>query len=206
MTQTTHAIGESTAPSKLSHKADPDSPITVKTDRSQWIMSGLLVAALASIGLLRVLGQSSAAMMAADGSSPESVLSQLESTRSATPGAADAQWRETLSRLESPLRPAAPAAPLARSATAFGRAPSQPPPVVKAPTEVDPRTKELAQRYLAVGRLQLESILVGDGGRAVISGKVVTKGQEIEGWRVQEIEPKKVVLSWQQHTVELALP
>ena len=54
--------------------------------------------------------------------------------------------------------------------------------------------------------LQLESILLSDDGpTAVISGKLVNKGQVIEGWCVREIHPKKVVLDWEGHTFTLVI-
>lgn len=70
----------------------------------------------------------------------------------------------------------------------------------------DPRAEELARMNSAVERLQLESILVGaDGPSAVISGATVMEGQEIEGWVVRKILPKKAILAWKEYTVTLTL-
>jgi hypothetical protein len=70
----------------------------------------------------------------------------------------------------------------------------------------DPKARELQRMTLVADGLHLESILLSDSGpTAVISGKLVTKGQMIEGWCVSEIHPKKVVLTWDGHILTLAI-
>lgn len=65
-------------------------------------------------------------------------------------------------------------------------------------------TFEQAQGRFAL--LRLQSIMMGrGGGSAIISSNLVTVGQKIDGFTVQSITPKTVVLAWQDKTFTLKM-
>ncbi len=71
--------------------------------------------------------------------------------------------------------------------------------VTKTPTSKTRYAHEehLARALAVVGGLKLQSVLVGPSGdMAMISGNLIAKGQEIEGWVVSEIGAREVVLTW----------
>jgi hypothetical protein len=48
----------------------------------------------------------------------------------------------------------------------------------------------------AVKKLQLQSVLTGEHGAvAMVSGNLLTEGQEVDGWTVRSIDPRQVVLA-----------
>jgi hypothetical protein len=61
----------------------------------------------------------------------------------------------------------------------------------------------------AVGGLRLQSVLTGGAGAtAMISSNLLTVGQQIEGWTVERIESRQVVLRWrdQVHVLRMEEP
>ena len=81
------------------------------------------------------------------------------------------------------------------------------PSVPKAATKrEEAKSKSLKEAIERVKKLKLQSVLVGSGGTiAVISGHVVTVGQEIQGWTVIQIESRWVALSWREQRFVLRM-
>lgn len=68
------------------------------------------------------------------------------------------------------------------------------------------RIEELKEARLMAEELRLQSVMRGpQGSTAVISDKLVQQGQVINGWTVETIEPRRVVLKWRDYTHELKL-
>jgi len=66
--------------------------------------------------------------------------------------------------------------------------------------------KELSQAMETVKGLRLQSVLDGSGGRtAMINNNLLTEGQVIRGWVVDEIRPGEVVMRWRRHTYVLKM-
>jgi len=82
-------------------------------------------------------------------------------------------------------------------------APSPPRPTVKGG---DAESKSLKEAMARVRKLKLQSVLRGPGGAtAMISGHLLTEGQEIQGWTVARIEARRVVLAWRDREVGLTM-
>jgi len=74
-------------------------------------------------------------------------------------------------------------------------------------TSTDGVPPELAQPLKTAKQLQLQAVLVGsEGVTAVISGNLVTEGQQLGGWTVSKIGPRKVILTLEGYTYVLELP
>ncbi len=72
--------------------------------------------------------------------------------------------------------------------------------------EPNAQEKELADAMAEVKKLKLQSVMVGSSSAiAMISNNLLSVGQEISGWTVTSIAPRKVVLSWkdQKYVLEL---
>ena len=85
-----------------------------------------------------------------------------------------------------------------------GATPSSRP--VAHPTTVpaQPDEKDVALR--AVQQLRLQGIVTGPGGaRAVISDRMVSVGDLVDGWTVRTVSPSAVVLAWKEQTYTLRL-
>ena len=55
--------------------------------------------------------------------------------------------------------------------------------------------------------LVLQSVLMGTrNASAMISGNLLAEGENIQGWTLQEINPRYVVLTWKEHKHVLKLP
>ncbi len=68
------------------------------------------------------------------------------------------------------------------------------------------RVEELKEARLMAQELRLQSVMQGpQGSTAVISDKLVQQGQVINGWTVETIEPRRVILKWRDYTHELKL-
>jgi len=69
--------------------------------------------------------------------------------------------------------------------------------------DADRSLKEAIER---AGKLKLQSVLRGpSGATAMISGRLLTEGQEIVGWTVKRIEARRVVLTWRDQEVALTM-
>jgi len=65
----------------------------------------------------------------------------------------------------------------------------------------DPQARRRSEALAAVSKLRLQSVMVGANETvAVISNNLLTRGQCIEGWTIERIEPHQVLLRWQDVT------
>ena len=77
---------------------------------------------------------------------------------------------------------------------------------VEKPKVSDSVQKEVSSALAEVRKLKLQSVMLGSKSTiAVISNNLLSVGQDINGWTVVSIEPRKVVLTWkdQKHVLEL---
>jgi hypothetical protein len=64
----------------------------------------------------------------------------------------------------------------------------------------DPQAEALAEAQESIRDLTLQSVLTGSAGAtAIVSNNVLTVGQNVCGWTVVEIAPRRVVLQWKSH-------
>lgn len=71
---------------------------------------------------------------------------------------------------------------------------------VEIPQEANLQEKELSDALAEVKNLKLQSVMLGSSNAiAMISNNLLSVGQEINGWTVVSIAPRKVVLSWKDH-------
>lgn len=73
-------------------------------------------------------------------------------------------------------------------------------------TPIDPPREEPPKPQAPpVDRFNLQSVVLSDPPSAMISGRIVTEGQIISGWRVILIERRSVTLKWQDQTYRLKM-
>ncbi len=74
-------------------------------------------------------------------------------------------------------------------------------------TEYGSERSGLHQAVARAKTLNLQSVLKGSGSsRALISDTLVSQGETIAGWTVEEIRPRSVVLTWEEHRFVLEMP
>ena len=86
-------------------------------------------------------------------------------------------------------------------------------PRLAVPVAPKPKTKgneresdSLTEAIKRVKELKLQSVMVGsDATTAIVSGGLLTEGQQILGWTVVQIGPRRVVLMWRDHKYVLEM-
>lgn len=86
-------------------------------------------------------------------------------------------------------------------------------PRLAAPVLPEPKTNgnegqsdSLTEAIVRAKGLKLQSAMVGSGGAtAMISGQLFTVGQQIRGWTVVQIEPRRVALAWRDQKFVLEM-
>ena len=82
-------------------------------------------------------------------------------------------------------------------------APSLPKTVAKV---IDGQSDPLKEAIERVEKLKLQSVMVGSGGAtAMRSGQLLTVGQQVRGWTVVQIGPRRVVLAWRDQKFVLEM-
>lgn len=77
---------------------------------------------------------------------------------------------------------------------------------VKPPTTLPAQPDEKDAALHAVQQLRLQGIVSGPGGaRAVISDRMFSVGDQVDGWTVRTVSPSVVVLTWKEQTYTLRL-
>jgi len=70
----------------------------------------------------------------------------------------------------------------------------------------DAQSDSMAEAIERVKKLKLQSVLMATSGTtAMVSGQLLTKGQQIRGWTVVHIEPRRVVLAWRDQKFALEM-
>jgi hypothetical protein len=172
--------------------------------RNNLVLAALFIAGVAVIALLHLKAgpQPALAGSAAGDTQMDTLLAELTQVkndcRSATANAVinrfycEARQRQVPPEqlLGNPFRMELPEAPPPE-------APVKEPSHAAAP---NPEAVALAEALENIRGLELQSVLTGSSGAtAVVSNNVLTVGQNVGGWTVVEIAPKKVVLEWKSH-------
>ena len=74
-------------------------------------------------------------------------------------------------------------------------------------TRIMTMTPAVLPTLMKLKTLQLQSVMRGrNGGTAIISDNLLTVGQEIEGFTVEKIQAKSVILIWRDKKFVLEMP
>jgi len=185
------------------------------------LLAGLLVAGLAGVWLLGArTGPEEAAGDEAEDAKTDALVSHLAESTSAS-GALAADTEKMVDRLffeadrrqipkdrlqRNPFRTAVPR-PAEPEEPPAAEAKPDSPDTEHDPEPVEPPVDGYTIALEKAEELELQMVMADPGGRsmAMISNNLLTRGQTISGWTIEEIHPEDVVLRWQDKTYVLRL-